>query len=78
MWYIDPLVRMQGDDAFICLMVLFPLLETIIRFEVGIPDDHDMTFSDKSKELHWFAEFMTVDEAVLARPVWDARCARCK
>jgi hypothetical protein len=72
LWFIDSLMRMRGDEAFVCLMILFPLLETIIRFELGIPDDQDVTFSDGSKELHWFAEFMTVNEAVMARQVWDA------
>ncbi len=71
LWFIEPLRAMKGDDAFICLMILFPLIETIIRFELGIQDDQDATFSDNSKELHWFADFMGIKEE-LARPVWDS------
>ena len=52
LWFIEPLCEMKGDEAFACLMILFPLLETIIRFELGIPDDQDATFADGSKELH--------------------------
>ena len=71
MWFIDPLSRMRGNDGFICLMVCFPVIETIIRFELGIPDDQDVTLSEGSRALHWFAAFMTIPESE-ARSVWDA------
>jgi hypothetical protein len=70
-WFIDPITKMTGHDGFICLMLLFPILETIIRFELEIPEDKDAAFSHGSKELHWFAEFMTIEEGS-AQAVWDA------
>ncbi|MBE7493790.1 MAG: hypothetical protein HS117_02480 [Verrucomicrobiaceae bacterium] len=70
-WFAEPLKRLKGDEAFIFLMVCFPLLETIIRQELDISDEIDVPFSDNSKPLQWFAEFMTIP-AVNAREVWDA------
>ena len=71
LWFSAPLKRMKGDDAFVFLMVCFPLLESIIRHETGIPDDQDVPFSDNSPALNWFAEFMTIPKEE-ARPTWDA------
>jgi hypothetical protein len=71
LWYIEPLRRMRGDEAFVCLMVCFPLLETIIRHELAIPDDQDVTLSDDSPALQWFATFMTIPQNQ-AREIWDA------
>ena len=70
-WFIDPLMKMEKDQGLICLMILFPLLETIIRFELEIPEEQDAVFSEGSKELEWFAEFMTIRQDS-AREVWDA------
>jgi hypothetical protein len=50
---------------------LFPLLETIIRHELGVPEDQDVTLSDGSPALQWFAKFMTIPEKQ-AREIWDA------
>ena len=54
---------MKGNEAFLCLTVCFPLLETVIGYELDIPDREDVPFSDGSPALHWFAEFMTIPEA---------------
>jgi hypothetical protein len=70
-WYVEPLSKMRGDDAFICLMVCFPLLEAIMRYELAIPDDQQVNFSDNSPALHWFSVFMTIPDAE-ARKIWDA------
>ena len=70
-WFIDPLMKLNGDEAFIALMICFPLLETIIRHELAIADDQDVTLSNGSPALHWFAKFMTIPEES-ARNVWDA------
>ena len=69
-WWVQPLVRMGGDDAFACLTLCFPLIEAIIRLELPVPDDRDVVFSDNSPALHWFADFMRIPEAQ-ARAVWD-------
>jgi hypothetical protein len=71
LWFCDQLLRMQGHDAFVCMMLLFPLIETIIRFELKIPDDQDVVFSDNSPALNWFSEFMTIPDD-RAREVWDS------
>jgi hypothetical protein len=71
LWFCDQLEDMSNDDAFVCLMILFPLLETISRFELKIPDDQDVTFSDNSPVLKWFSEFMSIPEQH-ARDIWDA------
>jgi hypothetical protein len=71
LWFIEPLSAMKGDEAFLCLTACFPLLETVLRYELGIPDDQDVPFSDRSPALHWFAEFMTIPEAA-SREIWDA------
>lgn len=70
-WFIEPLEKMEKDDAFVCLMVCFPLIETILRYELKIPDEKIAIFSDGSDELKWFAEFMTIPNAE-SREVWDA------
>lgn len=70
-WFIGPLNRLKGDDAFMCLIVLFPLLEVIIRYELKIPDAHAVSFAHKSPALKWFAAFMTIPERE-ARNVWNA------
>ena len=70
-WFTEPLKRMKGDEAFAFLIICFPLLESVIRHEPKIPDEQDVTFSDNSPALKWFATFMTIPEAD-ARSVWDA------
>ena len=70
-WFIDPLKRMEGHVGFVCLMICFPLIETIMRFELGISGDQDVPFSGNSQALHWFASFMRIPEAQ-ARDTWDA------
>jgi hypothetical protein len=52
-------------------MVCFPLIETIIRFELQIPPTKEVAFSDNSPALHWFARFMQIRDTQ-AREVWDA------
>ena len=39
LWFIEPLSAMKGNEAFLCLTVCFPLLETVIRSELDIPDE---------------------------------------
>ena len=70
-WFIKPLKGMKDDDAYAFLIICFPLLETIIREELEISDDKDADFSEDSKELDWFAKFMTIPRSE-ARLVWDA------
>ena len=70
-WFIDPLMKMEKDQGLICLMILFPLLETIIRLKLEIPEEQDAQFSKGSEELKWFAKFMTISQDS-AREVWDA------
>jgi len=71
LWFVDPLNRMGRDDAFACLMVCFPLIEAIIRFELEVADAQDVTLSDNSPALHGCASFMCIPERE-ARDVWDA------
>jgi hypothetical protein len=70
-WFVDPLKRMKDDEAFVFLIICFPLLESIIRHELEVPDDQKVVFAESSPALKWFAEFMTIPEAD-ARSVWDA------
>jgi len=70
-WFIEPLKRMKGDDGFACLMLCFPLLESIMRFELRIADEQDLTLSDESPTLKWFAKFLQIP-AQEARAIWDA------
>jgi len=70
-WFIDPLRKLEGDDGFVCLFICFPLIEAVVRYELEMPDDVDLTFSDNSPALKWVAHFLTVPEAK-AREVWDA------
>jgi hypothetical protein len=70
-WFSDPLRKLEGDDGFVCLLICFPLIETVVRYELGVPDDVDLKFSDNSPALKWVAEFLTIPEAK-AREVWDA------
>jgi hypothetical protein len=72
-WFIDPLNRMKEDDAFVCMMVCFPLIEAIIRHEYNIPDQNDVKFSENSEPLKWFSRFASIPEAQ-ARSIWD--CCR--
>lgn len=69
--FVGPLSRMQGDDAFVFLMACFPLLEAVIRYELNVPDDQDVTLSDGSPALAWFAKSLKIPEAN-SREVWDA------
>jgi hypothetical protein len=71
LWFIDPLSKMQGDDAFLCLIVCLPLLETIFRYEEGVPDNQGVMFSENSPALKWFAKFLTIPESA-SREIWDA------
>ena len=70
-WFERPLREMRDDDAFVCLMICFAMMEVIIRKECEVPDKDDVVFSDNSKALHWFAKFMTIP-VTEARAVWDA------
>jgi hypothetical protein len=70
-WFIDPLLKLRDDDGFVCLLICFPLIEAIVRYELGVPEDVEFTFSDNSPALKWFAGFMTLPEAK-AREAWDA------
>lgn len=70
-WFCDQLSAMKGDDAFICLMVCFPLIEAMIRHDLQVPDEEKLTLSDDSPALHWFAKFLSIPDSD-ARRVWDA------
>lgn len=70
-WFINPLKKLSGDEGFVCLMVCLPLIENLIRYELGVPDDIDFKFSDESPALKLVAEFLTIPE-VKAREAWDA------
>ncbi len=70
-WFIRPLNNMSGEDVFACLILCFPLIESIIRLELKIPDTHDVKFSHNSPALKWFAEFASVPE-VQARLMWES------
>lgn len=69
--FIGPLSRMNGDEAYVFLMACFPLLEAVIRYELEVPDDQDVTLSNGSPALAWFAKFLRIPE-VNSREVWDA------
>jgi hypothetical protein len=62
---------MGSNDAFVCLMVCFPLIETIIRHELSISEGQELTFSDNSPAVREFAKFMTIPEPA-SREIWDA------
>lgn len=70
LWFVAPLERMSGDDAFACLTLCFPIIEAVIRYELLIPDEQQVSFSDNSPALAWFAKFMSIPEAQ-ARQTWD-------
>jgi hypothetical protein len=71
LWFCDQLEAMKGDDAFICLMIAFPLLEVMIRHDLKIADDQDVVLSDNSPALHWFSKFLSIPDSQ-ARMIWDA------
>ena len=71
LWFVDPLKKFGPDDGFVCLLVCFPLIETVVRYELNVPEDGEFTFSHGSAALKWFATFMTIPEAK-AQEVWDA------
>ena len=70
-WFIDPLMRLGGDDGFVCLMLCFPLIETILRYELMIPDEDDVKFSDGAPALKKFARLLSIPESE-ARATWNA------
>ena len=57
-WFIDPLRKLEGDDGFVCLLICFPLIEAVVRYELGVADDVDLKFSDNSPALKWIANFL--------------------
>lgn len=70
-WFINPLRKLENDDGFVCLLICFPLIEAVVRYELGVADDVDLKFSDNSPALKWIANFLTIPEAK-AREAWDA------
>ncbi|MEJ0090450.1 MAG: hypothetical protein WDM80_12000 [Limisphaerales bacterium] len=43
-WYLSPLRRMKGHEAFVCLSICFVLYEKLLRYQGEIADDEN--FSD--------------------------------
>lgn len=69
-WFIEPLKKLGGDDSIVCLMILFPLLEKILRHDLKVPSDQDLTFSDNSPALKQLAKLISIPESD-ARKFWD-------
>lgn len=70
-WFIDPLLRLRDDEGFVCLLICFPLIEAIVRYEIRVRKGVEFTFSENSPALNWFAGFMTLPKGK-AREAWDA------
>lgn len=69
-WFIGPLQKLGGDDAIVCLMVVMPLLEKILRHDLRIPDNEYLTLSDRSPALKHLAKLLSIPESQ-ARQFWD-------
>lgn len=69
-WFIAPLSKLDGDDSIICLMIVFPLLEKILRYDLTLPAEQSLTCSDNSPALKLLAKLLTIPETE-ARTLWD-------
>lgn len=69
-WFCTPLSLMKGDQSIICLMILFPLLEKILRHDLSIPTEQEVTLSDNSPALKLLAELLSIPTSE-ARSFWD-------
>ena len=69
-WFVGPLMKFDGDDSIVCLMILMPLIEKILRFDLKISTDQPLTLSDNSPAVKKLAALLRipVDEA---QSFWD-------
>lgn len=70
-WFIDPLKRMGNHEGFVFIMTALPILELIMRLETKTQDELDVTLSDGSPALKWFASFLEIPERE-SRAIWDS------
>ena len=61
-WFIRPLKRMSGHDAFVALVVCLPLIEKIVRFKADELRDEELTFSQGSKLITELATLLEISE----------------
>jgi hypothetical protein len=69
-WFIAPLKKLDGDDSIICLMIIMPILEKILRYDLDIPAEQDLTLSENSPALKRLAKHLSIP-ASDARMFWD-------
>ena len=69
-WFIDPLKKLDGDDSIICLMLIFPLLEKILRYDLKLKPEQDLTLSEGSQALKALAKLISIPESE-ARSFWN-------
>lgn len=69
-WFVTPLSKMGGDQSIICLMILFPLLERILRYDLQCSHRKALEFSENSKPLNLLAKLLRIPSKE-ARMFWD-------
>jgi hypothetical protein len=71
LWFIEPLMRLEKDEAFIALMVMLPLLEKLVRYRKSVPDEQDVVFSDNSPVLRELAQILGPTSEKEASTFWQ-------
>ena len=67
-WYLEPLERMGGHQAFVCMAICFLLYEKYLRSVHGIPPEEK--FSEGAKVFRFIGEDFGVSES-LAYRLWS-------
>lgn len=69
-WFITPLQKLDGDDAIICLMIVFPLLEKILRSETNVANEQKLDTGETSKAMKVLSKYLGISEKD-TRIFWD-------
>jgi hypothetical protein len=64
-WYLEPLEKMSGHEAFVCLAICFLLYEKYLRAVHGLPPDYK--FSEGAKVFRYIGEDFGVSEQMAFR-----------
>lgn len=72
-WFIEPLKKLGGDDSIICLMIIMPILEKIIRHKLRIDPRKKMTIKGNNRVKTELAEILLIpnSERDNAALFWD-------
>jgi len=72
-WFIEPLKKLGGDDSIICLIIIMPILEKIIRHNLGIKPDQKLTMKGNGKVKAELAKILSIPfpERDNAELFWD-------